>query len=86
MEASHFPFLLLNAKQENCEYQFSCFLFDPTWNLSRVYRFSSRRFIRSTTDQYAIGTLRVYYCMLLLIGFAISSSCLLLALPEVSLR
>ena len=35
--------------------------FDPTGNRTRVYRFSSRRSIHSTTDQYNLFITDVYY-------------------------
>ena len=44
--------LMLNVKQESCEYQFLKSLVDPTGNRTRVYRFSSRRSIHSTTDRF----------------------------------
>ena len=45
-------FYLLNVKQGSCEYQSLWSLwFDLTGNRTRVYRFSSRRSIHSTTDR-----------------------------------
>ena len=43
---------MLNVKQESCKYQFLQSLVDPTGNRTRVYRFSSRRSIHSTTDRF----------------------------------
>ena len=47
--------LMLNVKQESCENQFFySFWFGPIGNRTRVYRFSSRRSIHSTTDRLVI--------------------------------
>ena len=43
--------LLLNVKQGSCDYQFYCPSFDRIWNRTRVYRFSCRRSIHSTTER-----------------------------------
>ena len=42
-------FLLLNVKQGSSKYQFYSLWFQPTGNWTRVYYFSSRRSIHSTT-------------------------------------
>ena len=54
VEASYFHFLLLNAEQESCEYQ--C-LKSLTESGNRVYRFSSRFSIHSTTNRFCLAKL-----------------------------
>ena len=49
VEGFTLPFLLLNVKQESCDYQFNSLWYYPTENRTRVYRFSSRSSIHSTT-------------------------------------
>ena len=36
--------------------------YDPTGNRTRVYRFSNRRFIHSTTNRLSVTYLQVTYC------------------------
>ena len=50
-EASHCPFICWTSSREAVNTNFYDLLFDPTVNRTRVYRFSSRRFIHSTTDR-----------------------------------
>ena len=51
MEASHCPFNCWTSSREAVNTNFSSLWFDPTGNRTRVYRFSSRRSIHSTTDR-----------------------------------
>ena len=50
-EDSHCPLLMLNVKHESYECQIYSLWFGPAGNRTRVYRFSSRLFINSTTNR-----------------------------------
>ena len=50
-EASHSPFDCWTSSRKAVNTKFYCLWFDPPWNRTRVYRFSSRRPIHSTTDR-----------------------------------
>ena len=50
-EASHCPFNCWTSSREAVNTNFYSLWFDPTGNRTRVYRFSSRRSIHSTTDR-----------------------------------
>ena len=51
MEASHCPFNCWTSSREAVNTNFYSLWFDSTGNRTRVYRFSSRRSIHSTTDR-----------------------------------
>ena len=51
MEASHCPFSCWTPSREAVNTNFYSLWFDSTGNRTRVYRFSSRRSIHSTTDR-----------------------------------
>ena len=57
IEASHCPFNCWTSSREAVNTNFYSLWFDSTGNRTRVYRFSSRRSIHSTTDRYRYGTL-----------------------------
>ena len=52
LEASHCPFNCWTSSREAVNTNFYSLWFDPTGNRTRVYRFSSRRSIHSTTDRF----------------------------------
>ena len=52
MEASHCPFNCWTSSREAVNTNFYSLWFDSTGNRTRVYRFSSRRSIHSTTDRF----------------------------------
>ena len=51
-EASHCPFNCCTSSREAVNTNFYSVWFDPTGNRTRVYRFSSKRSIHSTTDRF----------------------------------
>ena len=52
VEASHCPFNNWTSSREAVNTNFYSLWYDPTENRTRVYRFSSRRSIHSTTDRF----------------------------------
>ena len=57
-KVSHCPFHCWTSIRKSVNYNFfTSFLFHPTGNWNRVYRFSSERFIHSTTDR-----LMLHFC------------------------
>ena len=54
-EASHCPFDCWTSSRKAVNTNFYSLWFDPTRNRTRVYRFSSRRSIHSTTDRLKLG-------------------------------
>ena len=57
-EASHCPFNCWTSSREAVKTNLYCLWFDPTGNRTRVYRFSSRLSIHSTTDRLSSKTFR----------------------------
>ena len=51
-EASHCPFNCWTSSKEAVNTNFYSLWFDPAGNRTRVYRFSSKRSIHSTTDRF----------------------------------
>ena len=65
--ASHRPFNCWTSRRETLNSNFYSYCFNPTGNRNCVYRFSSRRFICSITDQFKTsgGTNRIPQAVLI---------------------